>query len=152
MRMKNVPLLLSFAVLLFAAAMPAVAAAPSSGCLPVVEDAWIRMPPANLPMMAGYARIVNRCDAAVAIVSADSAAFADTSLHQTLVEGGISRMRATPSLAIPAGGSVILAPGGFHLMLMQPKLALQAGQHLTINFVLQDGRKFPATFEVRAVR
>ncbi|MEO5566769.1 MAG: copper chaperone PCu(A)C [Luteimonas sp.] len=150
MNRLSLPLLLT--VLLSGAAPSAMAATPAPACLPTVNDAWIRMPPANLPMMAGYARIVNRCDAAVAIVSADSAAFVDTSLHQTRVEAGISRMRATPSLAIPAGGSVTLAPGGFHLMLMQPQVALRAGQHVTINFVLQDGRKFAAAFEVRAVR
>lgn len=150
MNRLSLPMLLGS--LLFAATLPALAAVPSPGCLPQVSDAWIRMPPANLPMMAGYARIVNRCDVAIEIVSAESAAFADTSLHETRVERGISRMRATPKLAIPAGGSVLLAPGGFHLMLMQPQAPLQAGQHVVIDFVVQDGRKLPARFEVRPVR
>ena len=94
--------------------------APAASCLPKVEAAWIRMPPAGLPMMVGYARISNPCKGALAIVGAHSAAFADTSLHETRVEGGISRMRATPSLRLAPGGSAVLEPGGFHLMLMQP--------------------------------
>jgi copper(I)-binding protein len=137
------PLLAS---LLLAASLPASA----SGCLPTVHAGWIRMPPLELPMMAGYARIENPCDAPATIVSASSEAFADTTLHETRVEGGISRMRATPRLPIRAGGTATLEPGGFHLMLMQPRKPLHAGQQVTIVFVLQDGRRLPATFEVRA--
>lgn len=145
-RIAALPLLL--ASLLLAASLPASA----TGCLPQVHDGWIRMPPMNLPMMAGYARIENRCREPATIVSADSAAFADTSLHETRVEGGISRMRATPALRIPAGGSAILEPGGSHLMLMQPRTPLQAGRKVTIEFLLQDGRRLRGEFEVRATR
>lgn len=145
-RIASLPLLL--ASLLLAASLPASAA----GCLPQVHDGWIRMPPMNLPMMAGYARIENRCREPATIVSADSAAFADASLHETRVEGGISRMRATPALRIPAGGSAILEPGGSHLMLMQPRTPLQAGRKVTIEFLLQDGRRLRGEFEVRATR
>lgn len=146
MRMiRTASLLLLLGPLLLAATPPASAA----GCLPQVHDGWIRMPPMSLPMMAGYARIENRCREPATIVSAESAAFADTSLHETRIEGGISRMRATPALRIPAGGSATLAPGGSHLMLMQPRTPLHAGQKVTIEFVLQDGRKLSGEFEVR---
>jgi Uncharacterized protein conserved in bacteria len=145
MRMIRIATLL-LALLLPAASLPAAAA----GCLPQVRDGWIRMPPMSLPMMAGYARIENRCREPATIVAADSAAFADTSLHETRVEGGISRMRATPALRIPAGGSATLAPGGSHLMLMQPSAPLHAGQRVAIEFLLQDGRRLRGEFEVRA--
>jgi copper(I)-binding protein len=145
MRMFRISPLL-FAALLLSAIPPASA----SGCLPQVRDGWIRMPPVDLPMMAGYARIENHCREPATIVAADSAAFADTSLHETRVEGGISRMRATPALLVPAGGSAILQPGGSHLMLMQPRLPLKAGQKVAIEFVLQDGRRLSGEFEVRA--
>lgn len=145
MRMIRIASLL-LPLFLLATSLPASAA----GCLPRVHDGWIRMPPADLPMMAGYARIENPCREPATIVSADSAAFADTSLHETRVEGGISRMRATPALRIPARGSAALAPGGSHLMLMQPHAPLHAGQRVAIEFILQDGRRVRGDFEVRA--
>ena len=147
MRMIGIASLL-FPLSLLAASLPASA----TGCLPQVHDGWIRMPPMNLPMMAGYARIGNPCREPATIVSADSAGFADTSLHETRIEGGISRMRATPALRIPAGGTAILEPGGAHLMLLQPRKPLQAGQKVAIEFLLQDGRKLRGEFEVRATR
>ncbi len=137
------------------AAGPAHAAAPAAGqpadCLPKVEAAWIRMPPANLPMMAGYARISNPCKGALAIVGAHSPAFAETSLHETRVEGGISRMRATPALRLAPGASAVLEPGGFHLMLMKPVKPLHAGDRVAIEFALEDGRRFTAPFEARPI-
>jgi copper(I)-binding protein len=136
-----------------ALALSLLLAAPAAvaGCLPKVEAAWIRMPPAALPMMAGYARIVNPCPAPLAIVAAHSDAFADATLHETRMEGGMSRMRATPALRLAPGGSVTLEPGGFHLMLMQPRKPLHAGDEVAIAFTLEDGRSFSAPFEVRPV-
>jgi copper(I)-binding protein len=131
---------------LFVAA-PAFAA----DCLPQVEGAWIRMPPAGLPMMAGYARISNPCKGPLAIVGARSAAFADTSLHETRVENGMSRMRATPALRLAPGGSAVLEPGGFHLMLMGPVKPLHAGDRVAIEFTLEDGRRFSVPFEARPI-
>lgn len=130
---------------------PAAASTPPTGCLPKVEGAWIRMPPAGLPMMAGYARISNPCKVPLAIVAAHSDAFADTSLHETRVEGGISRMRATPSLRLAPGSSATLAPGGFHLMLMRPVKPLHAGDRVAIEFTLEDGRRFSASFDARPI-
>ena len=134
-------------------AAPATKAAPvpATGCLPKVEGAWIRMPPAGLPMMAGYARISNPCRGTLAIVAAHSDAFADTSLHETRVEGGISRMRATPALRLAPGAGATLAPGGFHLMLMRPVKPLHAGDRVAIEFTLEDGRRFSAPFEARPI-
>ncbi|MEO6263397.1 MAG: copper chaperone PCu(A)C, partial [Luteimonas sp.] len=63
-------------------------------CAPQLRDGWIRMTPGNLPMMAGFGRIENRCPTPATIIKASSPAFADTSLHETRVVDGISRMRA----------------------------------------------------------
>jgi copper(I)-binding protein len=160
MRMNRLPyprprrILRALAAMLLASPAAVAVAAPAGSagaCLPKVEAAWIRMPPAGLPMMAGYARISNPCKAPLAIVAAHSDAFADTSLHETRVEGGISRMRATPALRLAPGGSATLAPGGFHLMLMRPVRPVHAGDRISIGFTLEDGRRFSVPFEARPI-
>jgi hypothetical protein len=40
-------------------------------------------------------------------------------LHTSERANGLRRMRHVPQLAIPAGGTVRLAPGGYHVMLEQ---------------------------------
>jgi copper(I)-binding protein len=143
MRMNRLVLLL----LLMAAALPAVA---SEACMPVASDGWIRKPPANLPVMAGYATLENPCDTAVTIVAASTDAFADTSIHVTRIEDGVSRMRVTPALELPAGATVGMEPGGLHLMLVNPKAPLQLGDKVSIAFALEDGRTLTGEFELRS--
>lgn len=125
-------------------------ASAAPACMPTVRDAWIRLSPGNMDMLAGYARIDNTCAAPVEIVSASSPAFADASLHETHIENGISRMRALGALPVAPHASVAFAPGGLHLMLMQPTMSLKPGDRVSIDFVLRDGRRIPGRFELRA--
>jgi copper(I)-binding protein len=118
-------------------------------CTPQLRDGWIRMLPAGMPMMAGFGRIENHCPAPVTIVKTSSAAFADASLHETRIIGGISRMRPVPELRIGAEGVAKLKPGGLHLMLMQPTAPLKAGGKVAVEFQLQGGRRFFGEFELR---
>lgn len=140
------PALLAAAPLLTACAAPTQA---SATCIPTIEGGWVRKPPADLPMLAAYARIANRCDAAVVVVSAHSPAFAEVSLHATKVEGGVSRMREVAELHIEAGETAVLEPGGMHLMLMQPKRPLRTGDSVEIRFSLADGREVAGRFAVK---
>ncbi len=126
------------------------AAAQAAECLPVASDAWIRLPPvAGMPMMAGFGRIGNPCTAPVAVTGAESLAFADVSLHETRMEGGVSRMREVERLPIAPGKAVELKPGGLHLMLHGPYQPVAAGERVVIVLKLADGRTLPVTFEAR---
>jgi periplasmic copper chaperone A len=129
-------------------------AACARDCTPQVRDGWVRLPPPGMAMdgmamMAGFGRIENQCPAPVTIVAASSAAFADTSLHETKIVDGISRMRAVPELRIAPDAAAVLKPGGLHLMLMQPIAPLKAGSRIAVEFELQDGRKLLGEFELR---
>lgn len=129
----------------FALSMPASA----RDCLPRIENAWLRLPPGPMPMLAGFARIENRCREAVEIVGVRSDAFADVSLHETRMVDGISRMRAVPALPVEAGGSATLEPGGLHLMLMQPVRLPAPGEKIAVELLLRDGRAVRGEFVVR---
>ena len=119
-------------------------------CVPLLESGWIRQPPMAMPMMAGFAQIRNPCAAPVAIVSASSPSFGSVELHETTRVDGVSRMRHVDRLEVPAGGTATLAPGGLHLMLMQPRSTPALGESLQIELELADGRRLRAGFEVRA--
>lgn len=131
--------------LLFAACNAAVA----SECLPTVRDGWLRLPPMEMPMLAGFGRIENTCATAITIVGVSSPAFADTSLHETRIVDGVSRMRALPELKLAPGDAAVLKPGGLHLMLMKPHAPLKAGGKVAVSFKLKDGRDLAGEFVVR---
>lgn len=127
-----------------------VLAACSTDCTPVVRDGWVRWLPMDMPMTAGFGRIENPCRTSVIIVAASSPRFGGISLHETRIDEGVSRMRAVPELSIPAGETVLLQPGGLHLMLMQPQSTLQQGETIQIDFALKDGGTLRGEMSVRA--
>jgi hypothetical protein len=124
--------------------------ADSETCLPHFEAGWIRTGPAGMPMMGGFGRIENSCAEDVAVVAASSGDFADVSLHRTISEDGMSRMRPVPRLEVKSGTAAVLEPGGLHLMLMQPSAPLEAGDTVSVTLTLEDGRELPAELVVQA--
>lgn len=140
-------LLIASLLLLAGSVVPAPAVA--ADCTPRVRDAWLRLPPMDMPMLAGFARIENPCATPVTIVGVRSPSFADVSLHETRVVDGVSRMRAIPQLRIAPDGVAALKPGGLHLMLMQPTGPLKPGSRVVVEFVLSEGGPLRAEFEAR---
>ncbi|MBO9717801.1 MAG: copper chaperone PCu(A)C [Pseudoxanthomonas sp.] len=130
----------------------AFAAAPTpadAGCL-AVRDGWIRLSPVPRPtMLAGFGRIINGCVTAQAVVAVRSPRFGDVSLHETQVVDGVSRMREVERLPLTPGGEAVLAPGGLHLMLMQPDAVLADGERVPLVLVLADGHQVAAELQVR---
>ena len=122
---------------------------PEAACAPVVRDGWIRLVPGGMPMHAGFGRIENPCGQPVTITGASSDGYASAELHETTLVDGVSRMRATPALRIDANGAAELKPGGLHLMLMDPRKDLHAGESVAIAFATQDGRTVRGDFVVR---
>jgi len=114
----------------------------------VVEQAWIRSAPPNTPMLAGYAHLSNRGDEAISVNGASSAFFMKASLHETLDENGVSKMRPLGNLLLKPGASMDLAPGGKHLMLMQPRGEVKPGQKIPVDFILGNGPRISAEFVV----
>ncbi|WP_166208019.1 copper chaperone PCu(A)C [Cognatiluteimonas telluris] len=141
--------LAAFAV--FSCLVAGQAWAAAGDCAPQVRDGWIRDPIGPMQtMLAGYGRIENPCPATVVVVGAESAAFADVSIHRTTVADGMSRMRAVPELPIAPDDAAVLEPGGMHLMLMQPATTPVVGDHVRIDLRLQDGRRIQGDFVVRS--
>ena len=121
----------------------AASAAAAPACL-VLEQGWIRMPPAPRPMLAGFGRIANHCGQPQVVVAARSPRFGEVSLHQTRVVDGVSRMRELERLPIAAGGQALLQPGG----LLQPDSTLVEGERVPLVLVLEDGRELQAALVV----
>ncbi len=56
-----------------------------------------------------------------------SNAFDQIEIHSSFIEDGISSMRKIDSLRIPENSEVKLDPGGYHLMMMNPKKEIKEG-------------------------
>lgn len=115
----------------------------------VLHDPWVREAPPMASMLAGYVTIENTGAKAEAIVSASSPAFGDVEIHRTIIKDGMARMIKQDRLVIPAHGKMVLAPGGYHLMMMMPKRPLHAGDTVEVTLSLENGQKITTTMPVR---
>ena len=115
---------------------------------PQVSHAWIRWLPNNLPA-AGYATIQNTSTTPIRLLSADSTGYASVMLHQSLQHDGVERMQMVDAMPIPAHGNAALAPGGYHLMLMQPQGTVIPGDVVPVRLHFSDGSTVAADFKVR---
>jgi hypothetical protein len=75
-------------------------------------------------------------------------------LHEMAMDNNVMKMRAIPGLELPAGREVQLKPGGYHVMLLDLKRPLKAGEKVQIELRLEtrDGKRVtqPVEVEVRS--
>lgn len=72
-------------------------------------------------------------------------------LHTMTMDGNIMRMRPVDGIALPAGEPVALAPGGLHIMLMDLKAPLQAGQHFPLTLRFEHAAPVTVTVQVEPI-
>ncbi len=104
-----------------------------------ISDARIKNLPPTVPVRAGYMTIHNSSQMAVSIIAIRSDAFASVEIHRSVMHDGMMRMDPVNNLQIAPGASQQLAPGGLHLMMMQPVQATQPGDDIEIILQLDDG-------------
>lgn len=111
----------------------------------------MRAAPPGAMMTAAYARLRNDGQRALRLTGASSPAFAEISLHRTIVEKGLSRMTHGTPLELASGQRAALEPGGWHLMLMRPAQAFKAGDRVPLSLTCgAQASEFTFTFKAPA--
>jgi len=113
------------------------------------RDAWIREAPPGAAMMAGYLELRNSASRPQALVAASSTGFESVMMHRTVVRDGMAGMEHLSQIELAPNASLVFAPGGNHLMLMNPRLALRAGDAVVVKLEFRGGLVLPVTFAVR---
>lgn len=72
------------------------------------------------------------------LIGARSPVAGSAELHNHIMEGGIARMRSVDGIAVRAGRSVVLKPGGYHVMLMGLMGPLKEGDLLKLTLVFEN--------------
>jgi copper(I)-binding protein len=116
----------------------------------VATDAWIPQAPPGAAMLAGYLTLKNEGDSTARLLAVQSDRFQSATVHRTVIENGVARMRELNHLEIAPGEEVRFAPGGIHVMLMQPRREVVPGEHIEMTFLFSDGQRLRAIFEVQA--
>jgi len=133
---------------LFAAALLASAATlPTWAANVSVTDAWARATMPGQPVSGAYMNIQSDADAR--LISVSSPLIPQVEVHEMKMDGNVMRMREVKAIDLPKGKTVSLKPGGFHIMLMNLKQPIIAGEMIPLALVIESGGK-RQTIEVKA--
>jgi copper(I)-binding protein len=145
--------LLALGAGLTACAAPAASPAQpetSAGAGLAVEGAWARQSPMEATNGAVYMTLRNSGAAEDRLLGAASDVAATVELHETTSSGGMMSMSPVAAIPVPAGGSVDLAPGGYHVMLIDLVRPLEAGQTIPVTLTFEQAGTMTVMAEVRA--
>jgi len=134
-----------------------------------VTDAWARTSAAVANAGAAYMEIVNGSETADALIAAtvDPSVAAPVEMHETVamasgsdttmgggmesvttMAGEMMEMRPVDRIDIPAGESVSLEPGGFHLMFIDLVEPLETGTTITLTLTFEGSGEKVVTADV----
>lgn len=95
------------------------------------SDAWARATAPGMSVGAVYLTLQGGAQAD-SLIAASTARAGMTQIHVVTEADGMARMRETAAVDVPAGKRVPLAPQGTHIMLMDLKQPLVAGERFTL--------------------
>ena len=99
---------------------------------------WARATPPSAPAGGGFFTVTNTGSTPDRLISVRSPAADIVQIHEMKMDGSVMRMREVEKgLEIPAGKSVTLAPGGYHLMMMGLKGPLKQGTQVPVTLVFE---------------
>lgn len=101
----------------------------------VIRDGWVQEGPPSQTITAAYMVIENHTGDEISLQSASSEVAQAVELHKMQLIDGMMKMQRVEKIGIPAGGSIELKPGGYHLMVIGLKKQLKEGD--TAQFILQ---------------
>jgi copper(I)-binding protein len=113
-----------------------------------VKDPWVRGTVAQQRATGLFAQISSATGGK--LVSASSPVAGVVEIHEMTMSGDTMRMRAVAAVELPAGKTVELKPGGYHLMLMDLKQQLKPGDTVVVTLVIEGAGGQRETLEVKA--
>jgi len=123
----------------------------ASGGKMTVSGAWARTSTGMAMAGAAYLTIANGTSQADALLKVSTPAAATPELHETKAgASGMMAMHPVDRISIPAGGTVTLEPGGFHIMLIGLTGELKAGTTIVLTLTFEKAGEVTVTAEVRA--
>ncbi len=118
----------------------------------VISQVWSRATPGGAKIAGGYLTIENKGSAPDLLIGGSGDFAGRVEVHEMAMNNGVMTMRSLDKgLAIEPGKTVKLAPGGYHLMLMDLKTPLKQGDKVPLTLEFQKAGKVKLALEVQGV-
>jgi len=132
-------------------AAPARAEDAKAGDL-VITQAWSRATPVGAKVAGAYLTVENKGAAADRLVGGSGDVAGRVEIHEMAMDNGVMKMRPLDKgLAIEPGKTVKLAPGGYHLMLLDLKTQFKQGDKVPVTLEFEKAGKVQLTLDVQGV-
>jgi periplasmic copper chaperone A len=128
----------SAALALFATMGVAQAQDVKSGDLHIMKP-WTRATAPTATVGGGFMGVMNHGKADDALIAVKANISDKVELHTHAMEGGVMKMREVPRIDVPAGKTVELKPGSFHVMFINLKAPLKQGDKIPMTLVFEKG-------------
>jgi copper(I)-binding protein len=112
-----------------------------------VKDAWVRTSVQGQKATGAFMNITAKDGAKLVGVSSPVAGLGE--VHEMKMEGDVMKMRAITALDLPAGKTVALKPGGFHVMLMDLKTPLKKDSTIPLTLRFKDAQGKESTLDLQ---
>ncbi len=113
-----------------------------------IEQPFARATVAGQKAAGGFMKIENK-GPADQLIAASSPVAGEMQLHTMVMDGNVMKMREVKAIDVPANGSVELKPGGLHLMFMDIKTPLKAGETVPVKLRFQKAGEVEIRVPVR---
>lgn len=114
-----------------------------------VRDAWVAEPIAGRKATAAYFVIENRGTSEARLTACSTTVAAVSEIHRVTGSTGRVSMGKVDEVAIPPRGSVAFEPGGYHVMLIDLRKPLAAGEHVDLRLDFAGGGSIEVDAPVR---
>lgn len=117
-----------------------------------IEHPYARATMPGAPVSGGYMVIRNTGSEADRLVAGSADFAGKVEIHEMMMDGDVMKMREIEGgLEIPAGGEVILKPGGYHVMFMMLKEQLNEGESRKATLTFEKAGTIEVEFNVEVV-
>ncbi len=118
----------------------------------VITQAWSRATPGGAKVAGGYLTIENKGATADRLLGGSGDVAGKVEVHEMAMNNGVMTMRSLDKgLVVEPGKTVKLAPGGYHLMLMDLKGALKQGDKVPVTLEFEKAGKVKLSLDVQGV-
>jgi len=118
----------------------------------VISQAWARATPKGAKVGGGFLTIENKGSAPDRLIGGSADVAGSVQVHEMSMDGGVMKMRPMEKgLTIDPGKTVQLAPGSYHLMMMDLKSPLKQGEKVPVTLEFEKAGKVTVSLDVAGV-
>lgn len=117
----------------------------------IIETPWARASIGMSRPAAAYITIRNEGKTTDILTGIETTVSAKSEVHKMKMKNGVASMGPAGPVEIPANGSVKLAPGGLHIMLMKLQQPLRKDDRFSMTLIFKDAGRVDISVPIYSV-